>query len=63
MTLVIQDTGPTQDSFDLERATVENGDYRHIAWSGRYLQLSLMSIEPGSSIGLEVHPETVTLVS
>lgn len=58
MTLTIQDTGPKQDAFDLERATVENDEYRHIAWSGRYLQVSLMSIEPGSSIGLEVHPET-----
>ena len=58
MALAIQDLGPKQDSFDLERATVENGEYRRIAWSGRFLQVSLMSIEPGSSIGLEVHPET-----
>lgn len=58
MTITQQDVGPAQDAFDLERLTVENDDYRHIAWSGRYLQLSLMSIEPGGSIGLETHPQT-----
>ena len=58
MTITLHDVGPKQDAFDLEQATVENPDYRHIAWSGRYLQLSLMSIEPGGSIGLETHPET-----
>ncbi|MCW2922414.1 MAG: cupin [Thermoleophilia bacterium] len=58
MSLTITDQGPKQDAFDLEQATVENENYRAIAWSGKYLQVSLMSIEPGSSIGLEVHPET-----
>jgi len=29
-----------------------------VAWTGRYLQLTLMSIPPGSFIGLEAHPET-----
>lgn len=58
MSATITDQGPKQAAFDLEHTTVENDDYRRIAWSGRYLQLSLMSIEPGASIGLEVHPET-----
>lgn len=58
MAVAIQDKGPKQDAFDLEQATVQNEDYRHIAWSGTYLQVSLMSIEPGGSIGLEAHPET-----
>lgn len=54
----ITDKGPGPQSFDLEAATIENGHYREIAWSGRYLQVSLMSIDPGCSIGLETHPET-----
>jgi len=29
-----------------------------VAWTGRYLQVTLMSIPPGSFIGLEAHPET-----
>jgi mannose-6-phosphate isomerase-like protein (cupin superfamily) len=54
----IEDIGPQPQSFDLERATVENDTYRTVAWTGRYLQLTLMSIEPGADIGLEAHPET-----
>ena len=54
----IQDIGPEPHSFDLEPATVENENYRTVAWSGKYLQLTLMSIPVGEDIGLEVHPET-----
>ncbi len=54
----IEDIGPKPNSFDLEKATIENDVYRRVAWTGKYLQMTLMSIEPGQSIGLEVHPET-----
>lgn len=54
----IQDIGPQPQSFDVERATKDNTDYRSVAWSGRYLQLTLMAIASGGEIGLEVHPET-----
>lgn len=54
----ITDIGPEPQSFDLETATVENENYRTVAWTGKYLQLTLMSIEPGKDIGLEQHPET-----
>lgn len=54
----IQDNGPKPNAFDIETATRENRNYRTTAWTGKYLQVTLMSIEPGSSIGLEVHPET-----
>ena len=54
----IKDIGPEPQSFDIERATKENSDYRSVAWSGRYLQVTLMSIPPGSEIGLEAHPQT-----
>ena len=52
------DTGPEPAAFDLERATTENSNYRTVAWSGTYLQVTLMSIAPGESIGLEMHAET-----
>jgi mannose-6-phosphate isomerase-like protein (cupin superfamily) len=54
----IQDVGPQPQSFDLEEATCDNPDYRRVAWSGRYLQVTLMSIPAGGDIGLEAHPET-----
>jgi len=54
----ITDNGPQPNAFDLETATKENSNYRTVAWTGRYLQVTLMSIPVGSSIGLEAHPET-----
>ncbi len=54
----IRDIGPKPQSFDLETATVENRNYRTVAWTGKYLQLTLMSIPVGGDIGLEKHPET-----
>lgn len=54
----IEDIGPQPQSFDIERATTHNEDYRSVAWSGRYLQVTLMSIPVGGDIGLEAHPET-----
>ena len=54
----IKDVGPEPQSFDVERATKENANYRSVAWSGRYLQVTLMSIPVGGDIGLEAHPET-----
>jgi len=54
----IKDMGAHPQSFDIEHATLENEHYRSVAWSGRYLQVTLMSIPVGGDIGLEAHPET-----
>jgi mannose-6-phosphate isomerase-like protein (cupin superfamily) len=56
--MAITDIGPKPLTFNIEDATRENKDYRSVAWSGRYLQLTLMSIPIGGDIGLESHPET-----
>ena len=56
--MTVEDIGPEPQTFDLETATLENMNYRAVAWSGNYLQLTLMSIPTGEDIGLEVHPET-----
>lgn len=56
--MTVKDVGPGPSSFDLETATTENTNYRTVAWSGRFLQVTLMSIPVGESIGLEAHPET-----
>lgn len=54
----IKDIGPQPQSFDIEQATKGNTNFRSVAWSGRYLQVTLMSIPAGGDIGLEAHPET-----
>lgn len=56
--MTMKDIGPKTESFNLEQATRENRNYRTVAWSGRYLQVTLMSIPVGGDIGLEMHPET-----
>lgn len=54
----IEDIGPQPHSFDIEGATTANSSYRSVAWSGRFMQLTLMSIPVGGDIGLEAHPQT-----
>lgn len=56
--MTIKDIGPDPQSFDLEKATLDNTNYRTVAWSGKNLQLTLMSIGVGEDIGLEAHPGT-----
>jgi mannose-6-phosphate isomerase-like protein (cupin superfamily) len=56
--MTINDIGPKPQSFDIEQATKDNKNFRSVAWSGRYLQVTLMSIPVGGDIGLEAHPET-----
>jgi mannose-6-phosphate isomerase-like protein (cupin superfamily) len=40
---------------NLEQATVDNNDYRRVAFTSNYSQLVFMSLEPGEEIGNEVH--------
>jgi mannose-6-phosphate isomerase-like protein (cupin superfamily) len=54
----VKDIGPQPQSFNIEEATRGNSNYRSVAWSGRYLQVTLMSIPVGGDIGLEAHPQT-----
>ena len=54
----IQDNGPDPNAFDIETATRENDTYRTVVWTGKFLQVTLMSIPVGESIGLEAHPGT-----
>ena len=56
--MAIEDIGPKPQSFDLENATLDNENYRTVAWTGKYLQLTLMSIPVGEDVGLEAHPDT-----
>ncbi len=51
------DHGPNPYVIDIEDATIENTFYRRTIWTGTNLQLTVMSIEPGHDIGLEVHKD------
>jgi mannose-6-phosphate isomerase-like protein (cupin superfamily) len=42
-------------TINLEAATTQNADFRRVLYTGRHLQLVLMSIPPGGEIGEEVH--------
>ena len=42
---------------DIEKLTVENTDFRRVLYTGKYLQLVLMTLQPGDEIGAEVHED------
>ncbi|KUP04856.1 cupin [Bacillus coahuilensis m2-6] len=44
--------------FNIDEATTSNDTYRTAVWTGEHLQVTLMSIDVGDDIGLEVHPTT-----
>ncbi len=51
------DTG-APDTLDIEQETLANDTFRTTLWTGKHLQLTVMSIRPGDDIGLEVHHDT-----
>ena len=53
----LKDYGPNPFTINIEAATKQNDFFRIALWTGEYLQLTLMSIEPGDDIGLEIHPD------
>lgn len=52
------DYGPNAFVVDIEEITEQNANFRLALWTGRHLQLTLMSLNPGESIGLERHEDT-----
>jgi mannose-6-phosphate isomerase-like protein (cupin superfamily) len=42
---------------DIEKATLANGDFRRVLYTGHNLQLVLMTLPPGWDIGEEVHED------
>lgn len=54
--LDITDYGPEPFVVNIDKATMQNQNYRTALWTGEYLQLTLMSINVGGDIGLEMHP-------
>ncbi len=42
---------------NIEEATNSNGDFRRVLYTGKNLQLVLMTLQPGDEIGEEVHED------
>lgn len=42
-------------TINIEKATLDNGDYRRVLYTGKNSQLVLMSLKPGEEIGMETH--------
>ena len=40
---------------DIEQQTIGNDDFRRVLYTGKTLQLVLMTLQPGEEIGAEVH--------
>ena len=49
------DHGPNPYVVDIEKATLDNEAFRDTLWTGKYLQLTVMTIPPGGEIGAEIH--------
>lgn len=54
----LKDFGPAPYVVDIEDATVENETFRTALWTGKFLQMTVMSIPVGGDIGFEVHHDT-----
>lgn len=56
-TIKLMDYGPEPFVVNIEEASKQNNNFRIALWTGKHLQVTLMSINPGEDIGLEVHPD------
>lgn len=52
----LRDYGPQPFVVDINKATKQNNTFRTALWTGKHLQVVLMSINVCDDIGLEVHP-------
>lgn len=52
----LKDSGPNPFVVNIDDATEQNNTFRTVLWTGDDLQVTLMSIDIGDDIGLEVHP-------
>ena len=52
----LKDYGNEPFVVNIEEAAEQNNTFRTALWTGRHLQVTLMSINVGEDIGLEIHP-------
>ena len=51
----MKDNGPNPYVVNIEEASLQNDNFRTAIWTGKYSQTTLMAIQPGDDIGLEMH--------
>lgn len=51
----LKDYGPAPFAVNIEEASEQNTAFRRALWTGKHLQVTLMSINVGEEIGLERH--------
>ncbi|MFX3650157.1 MAG: cupin domain-containing protein [Paenibacillus sp.] len=56
--MLLQDYGKRPLVIDIEKASQLNNTFRTALWTGEHFQVTLMRINVGEDIGLEVHPNT-----
>ncbi|MGG3872907.1 cupin domain-containing protein [Brevibacillus laterosporus] len=56
--ILLKDYGSKPFVVNIAKAAKQNNTYRTALWTGKHLQVTLMSINVGDDIGLEVHPST-----
>ncbi|MDP3902203.1 MAG: cupin domain-containing protein [bacterium] len=44
-------------NINIEKETLENGNYRKVLYTAKHCQLVLMSLNPGEEIGMETHSD------
>lgn len=54
----LRDYGSRPFVVNIDQAAKQNNTYRTALWTGKHFQVTLMSINVGDDIGLEVHPTT-----
>ncbi|OCA98876.1 cupin domain-containing protein [Clostridium beijerinckii] len=54
----LKDYGPQPLVINIDKATKQNANFRTALWTGEHFQVTLMSINVGDDIGLEIHPDT-----
>lgn len=53
----LHDYGNDPFVVNIDRVAKLNTNFRTALWTGRHLQVTLMSLLPGEDIGLEMHPD------
>ncbi|MDK8180060.1 cupin domain-containing protein [Paenibacillus sp. UMB4589-SE434] len=56
--IILRDYGQCPLVVNIDQAAKQNNTYRTALWTGKHFQVTLMSINVGEDIGLEVHPTT-----
>ncbi|GGK06059.1 hypothetical protein GCM10007063_30660 [Lentibacillus kapialis] len=54
---ILNDHGREPFVVNIHQAARQNNTFRTTIWTGNYMQVTLMSINVGDDIGLEVHPK------